>query len=390
MPSKRKNKSMVQASMNHLPIGPKNGAPADPKLFHLVKKLLNSTPSSNRGGLSSSLGADYDDSDDDDGPNRQRRAPSAASSSQPSNLSGSANVTDIVERLRNQHREYVRKDLERLTMQVETIVQQLQAPTASASPHSAGRKRKVCDSNRRLRSDDANNDNDGDDTALDRDEFGNEVLYEEAALQHDALQRQLSEAAAGSGGGGLNAALRNRYLANAQEQRKLTAVAQPSVLEGKPAATENANTEAAATSAAPNESDAVKSPKLKRKVTKLLKRSSSSGGLAYRSQSNGGLASDPSSSCAFLTPVPRPPERYRDLGGMDSAIQELRQLVEYPLMRPELYRHLGIDPPRGVLLRGPPGCGKTHFANAGTSVRSTRSFRPSSMFVLHRHELCFV
>jgi hypothetical protein len=373
MPSKRKNKNMVQASMNQLPIGPTNGAPADPKLFHLVKKILNSTPVRSGADLHSD---DDDDDDDDDGPNRHRRAPSAASS-QPSSLSGSANVNDVVERLRNQHREYLRKDLQRLTLQVETIVQQIQAQTtSSASPsregQNAGRKRKVCDNPRRLRSDDSNNNVVGsiDDKAFDKDEFGNEVLYEEAALQHDSLQRHVAESI-GSGGGGLNAALRNRYLANAQEQRKLAAAVAPSsVSEENPGATENRNAEVA-TPSAPNDGDAVKSPKLKRKGSKLLKRSSSSGGLAYRSQANAGMF-DPS-SCAFLVPVPRPPERYRDLGGMDSAIQELRQLVEYPLMRPELYRHLGIDPPRGVLLRGPPGCGKTHFANAGTSF-----FAPSA------------
>ena len=53
--------------------------------------------------------------------------------------------------------------------------------------------------------------------------------------------------------------------------------------------------------------------------------------------------------------VPRPTERYTDLGGMGDVLTQIRQLVEYPLVRPELYRHLGVDPPRGVLLRGPPG-----------------------------------
>lgn len=57
----------------------------------------------------------------------------------------------------------------------------------------------------------------------------------------------------------------------------------------------------------------------------------------------------------FLSPRPR--ERYTDLGGMGDIVQEIRELVEYPLVRPELYRHLGVEPPRGVLLRGPPGTG---------------------------------
>jgi ATP-dependent 26S proteasome regulatory subunit len=58
---------------------------------------------------------------------------------------------------------------------------------------------------------------------------------------------------------------------------------------------------------------------------------------------------------SFTVPVIRPTERYSDLGGMDHIITTIRQLVEYPITRPELYRHLGVDPPRGVLLRGPPG-----------------------------------
>jgi hypothetical protein len=54
----------------------------------------------------------------------------------------------------------------------------------------------------------------------------------------------------------------------------------------------------------------------------------------------------------FLLPVPRPVERYADLGGLSQVIQQLRQIIEYPILRPELYIHLGVDPPRGVLLRG--------------------------------------
>jgi ribosome biogenesis ATPase len=103
--------------------------------------------------------------------------------------------------------------------------------------------------------------------------------------------------------------------------------------------------------------DASKSSKVKRRGARAIRRASS---LANSGNSE-------SSDCAFLQPVcPSPPERYSDLGGIDRIIQELRELVEYPLQRPELYRHLGIDPPRGVLLRGPPGVGKTHVANAGT------------------------
>ncbi|GAB4326245.1 MAG: CDC48 family AAA ATPase [Promethearchaeota archaeon] len=55
---------------------------------------------------------------------------------------------------------------------------------------------------------------------------------------------------------------------------------------------------------------------------------------------------------------------YEDIGGLDDEIQKVREMVELPLRHPELFRRLGIDPPKGVLLRGPPGCGKTLLAKA--------------------------
>jgi transitional endoplasmic reticulum ATPase len=64
---------------------------------------------------------------------------------------------------------------------------------------------------------------------------------------------------------------------------------------------------------------------------------------------------------------------YEDIGGLHEEIQRIREMVELPLRHPELFQRLGIEPPRGVFLYGPPGCGKTLLAK-GVANESDANF----------------
>eukprot|EP00731_Ephydatia_muelleri_P009495 Em0005g81a len=73
----------------------------------------------------------------------------------------------------------------------------------------------------------------------------------------------------------------------------------------------------------------------------------------------------------------KPDVSYADIGGMDIQKQEMREAVELPLTQFDLYKQIGIDPPRGVLMYGPPGCGKTMLAKAVAHHTTGRMPLPS-------------
>jgi len=85
------------------------------------------------------------------------------------------------------------------------------------------------------------------------------------------------------------------------------------------------------------------------------------------------LPPEADSSIALMSATERPDVSYSDIGGCDVQKQEMREAVELPLTHFDLYRAIGIDPPRGVLLYGPPGTGKTMLAKA-VAHHTTASF----------------
>merc|ERR1719317_1858511 len=70
-----------------------------------------------------------------------------------------------------------------------------------------------------------------------------------------------------------------------------------------------------------------------------------------------------------------PSETYADLGGLETQIEEIRESMEVPLLKPELYQEMGIKPPKGVILYGPPGTGKTLLAKAVANQTSATFLR---------------
>ena len=73
--------------------------------------------------------------------------------------------------------------------------------------------------------------------------------------------------------------------------------------------------------------------------------------------------------------VENPNVDYDTVGGLDEQILQVREAIELPLEKPELFKKVGIQPPKGILLVGPPGCGKTMLAKAVASQTNASFIR---------------
>jgi ATP-dependent 26S proteasome regulatory subunit len=316
---------------------------ADPKLIHLVGRLLQS-----KGGKG--VEATHN------------------------------NINALVQQLCHQHREYQRKNVTQLTRDVQSAVTHWQQREANQNSNSVKlKKRKHQPLSITTAKVDATvgneNESDDDDDENDDDE------YDRAAIIHDTIVA----AATSVSGNSLNDRLLQiqtvKKLSNMESNDKIkksTNTPKKSsfridVIDSQDEISEtfadednhmNQNRTISNDNvvyhisndmeAHPKEAEIVTSKSSTNRKRKLVRRSSSrvDGG---SKKTNLGVDGQAVASLSFTTPVERPTERYSDLGGMDHIITTIRQLVEYPITRPELYRHLGVDPPRGVLLRGPPG-----------------------------------
>jgi len=75
---------------------------------------------------------------------------------------------------------------------------------------------------------------------------------------------------------------------------------------------------------------------------------------------------------------------YEDIGGLHREIERIREMIELPLKYPEVFERLGIDAPKGVLLHGPPGCGKTLIAKAVANETDASFFHITGPEVIHK------
>lgn len=79
-----------------------------------------------------------------------------------------------------------------------------------------------------------------------------------------------------------------------------------------------------------------------------------------------------------------PDVTFENIGGLRDEIEEVREAVEYPLTKPEVFRKIGVEPPKGILLYGPPGTGKTLIAKAVAHQANATFIRMSGSELVHK------
>ncbi len=109
---------------------------------------------------------------------------------------------------------------------------------------------------------------------------------------------------------------------------------------------------------------------------------------AFEPECNAGIST--SSSDVRIQEQTRPPApaasviKYEDIGGLDSELRRIREMIELPMKYPELFAQLRIEPPKGVLLYGPPGTGKTTIARAVASEVKANFTRINGPEIIHK------
>lgn len=353
---------------------------ADPKLLQIVKRITTSTPSL----LIASAGGN-----------------------KASQQARNNNITAVTNLVLEKHREYKRKDIGWVRSGVEGALSVLatestvnatstdtninnkkrRAPTsipigggsttASSTPSTGSSlPNSSTSSQKKKRVESAD-----EDTTLMEEDSDLDIIQNNTN-QHDTNATNFNETnitiTRTNSGGMLNASLRNNYKNVQREREREAASAAASADDGSIAPTDDATNDASleGTSKAQGSKTpttaSVTTPKRKKKSTKKIQSSSRA---QDNSEDNPYSTSTPST---LVLPSPRPTERYSNLGGMAPLLQQVRELIEYPLSRPELFLHLGVEPPRGVLLRGPPGCGKTHLAKAISGELNVSYFQVSA------------
>ena len=76
---------------------------------------------------------------------------------------------------------------------------------------------------------------------------------------------------------------------------------------------------------------------------------------------------------------------FSNIGGLSDQIREIREVIELPLINPELFLRVGVKPPKGVLLYGPPGTGKTLLARAVASSLDTNFLKIVSSAIVDKY-----